>query len=66
MIILRATRDIRKVSLWLGHASIQSTEIYTQADPSDKLETLEALTPPSLRRGRFQAPDKLMALLKKA
>jgi integrase/recombinase XerD len=66
MIILRATRDIRKVSLWLGHASIQSTEIYTQADPSDKLETLEALTPPNLRRGRFRPPDKLMALLKKA
>jgi hypothetical protein len=39
---------------------------YSAADPSDKLETLEALTPPSLRRGRFQAPDKLMALLKKA
>lgn len=64
MIILRATRDIRKVSLWLGHASIRSTEIYTRADPTDKLETLEAITPPSLRRGRFQPPDRLMALLK--
>lgn len=64
MILLRATRDIRKVSLWLGHASIHSTEIYTRADPTDKLETLEALTPPTLRRGRFQAPDRLMALLK--
>lgn len=25
---LKATRDIRQVSLWLGHASLQSTEIY--------------------------------------
>ena len=25
---LEATRDIRKVSVWLGHASVQSTEIY--------------------------------------
>ncbi len=64
MILLQATGDIRKVSLWLGHAGTQSTEIYTRADLSDKLETLEALTPPTLRRGRFQAPDQLMALLK--
>jgi site-specific recombinase XerC len=64
MILLRATRDIRKVSLWLGHSSIRSTEIYTRADPTEKLETLEAITPPSLRRGRFQPPDRLMALLK--
>jgi site-specific recombinase XerD len=64
MILLHATRDIRKVSLWLGHASIQSTEIYTRADPSSKLDTLDALTPPTLRRGRFQPPDRLIALLK--
>jgi integrase/recombinase XerD len=25
---LQATRDVRKVSLWLGHASVKSTEIY--------------------------------------
>ena len=30
--ILQATQDIRKVSLWLGHASLQSTaEIYLLA-----------------------------------
>lgn len=28
---LQATRDVRKVSLWLGHASLQSTEIYLRA-----------------------------------
>src|SRR5205809_2290469 len=33
MRILQATKDLRKVSLWLGHASVQSTEIYTRADP---------------------------------
>ena len=31
---LQATRDIRKVSLWLGHASLQSTEIYLQGGPN--------------------------------
>ena len=31
---LAATGDIRKVALWLGHASIQSTEHYLRADPT--------------------------------
>ena len=61
---LQATRDVRKVSLWLGHARLQSTEIYLRADPSEKLEALAAVVPPSLRRGRFRAPDKLLAMLK--
>ena len=65
MVTLKATRDIRKVALWLGHSSIQSTEIYTRADPSEKLEAIDALTPLVLRRGRFRPPDKLMDLLKK-
>jgi len=64
MVTLKATRDIRKVALWLGHSSIQSTEIYTRADPSEKLEAIEALTPPVLRRGRFRPPDKLLELLR--
>ena len=63
---LQATRDVRKVSLWLGHASLQSTEIYLRADPTEKLEALAAMAPPMLRRGRFRAPDKLMAMLKVA
>ena len=61
---LRATRDVRKVSLWLGHASVKSTEIYLRADPTEKLATLEAGVAPPLRRGRFQSPDKLLALLR--
>ena len=63
MVILQATGDIRKVSLWLGHSSIQTTEIYLQADPSEKLEAIEAITPPALRRGAFRPPDKLLAFL---
>jgi len=62
---LRATRDIRKVSLWLGHASTQSTEIYLTQDPTERLETLEAVIPPSLRPGTFNPPDKLLDLLRK-
>ena len=65
MTTLQATRDIRKVALWLGHASTQTSEVYLRADPIDKLETLEAVVPPSLRKGSFTPPDKLMALLKR-
>ena len=61
---LRATHDIRKVSLWLGHANLKSTEIYLRVDPYEKLEILMATTPPSLRCGKFKAPDKLLDMLK--
>lgn len=61
--VLEATKDLRKVSLWLGHANMQTTEMYVRADPSIKLEALEAITPPKLRSGRFRASDKLIASL---
>lgn len=63
---LLATKDVRKVSLWLGHASLQSTEIYLRADPTAKLEALAITAPPMLKPGRFQAPDKLLAMLQQA
>lgn len=61
--ILQATKDLRKVSLWLGHAHLETTEVYTRADPSVKLEALEAVVPPTLRSGRFKASDRLIATL---
>ena len=61
---LAATRDVRKVALWLGHASVKSTDGYLRVDSTEKLAVLEARVAPSLRRGRFQAPDKLLAMLR--
>jgi len=63
MHMLLATRDIRKVALWLGHATLQSTEAYLRADPTEKLEALAATAPLNLSRGHFSASDKLLALL---
>ena len=60
---LQATRDIRKVALWLGHSSLKSTEIYLRADPTEKLNTIESALPPNLRRGVFQVEDRLIAWL---
>lgn len=64
MIVLQATQDIRKVSLWLGHSNLTTTEVYTRADPSEKLEAIEAIVPPHLRQGSFRPTDRLIALVK--
>ena len=62
--IFQATGDLRKVSLWLGHAHMQTTEIYLRADPREKIAAIEEVTPPGLRRGRFTVPDKLIVSLR--
>ncbi len=64
LVALQATQGIRKVSLWLGHSSIQTTEIYTRIDPGEKLEAINAITPPKVRNGRFRPSDELIARLK--
>lgn len=63
LMLLQATRDIRKVKLWLGHNDVSTTENYLRVDPSEKLEAVEAAVPPSLRKGKFKAPDALIASL---
>jgi integrase/recombinase XerD len=63
MMIYQATGDLRKVSLWLGHADMQATEVYVRADPTEKLDALDAVIPPTLRRGEFTVPDRLIAML---
>jgi site-specific recombinase XerD len=64
MVVLQATQDIRKVSLWLGHSNLATAEVYTRADPTEKLEAIDAIVPPHLRKGSFRPPDKLIALLR--
>jgi integrase len=66
MIVLQATQDIRKVSLWLGHATLTTTEIYTRGDPTEKLDAMKSIVPPHLRRGAFQPSDKLIELLRRS
>lgn len=64
---LAATGDVRKVALWLGHASIQSTETYLRADPEEKLQILAAHGAPAIKPGRFKPPgDALMLVLNEA
>ena len=60
---LQATDDERLVSVWLGHASMQSTEPYLRANPTEKLEMLDKTGIPDLKPGRFRAPDRLLSML---
>ena len=62
-IMARYQRMAGKVALWLGHASLQSTEIYLRAAPTEKLEMLDALAPLGIKPGKFRPPDKLIAML---
>ena len=64
---LEATGYVRKMSLWLGHPSIRSTEIYLRSDPVAKLNVLSARLPPAIRKDSFkEEPDRLFAILKDA
>jgi len=63
-VVIEAT-GIRTVSLWLGHATLTTTEIYTRGDPTEKLDDMESIVPPHLRRDAFQPSDRLIALLKR-
>ena len=52
------------VSLWLGHQSIQTTELYLRTDPAEKLDMLSQWHSPGLAKGVFTGvKDELMAML---
>lgn len=58
VIMLQATRDIRKVALWLGHADIRTTEVYLKMDPSEKLDVIGGTPPAGSPAGTVQDPRR--------
>lgn len=64
MRLLHAGVDQSVIALWLGHESIQTTQIYLHADLSLK-ERAIARTAPLRCPGphRYRAPDSLLAFL---
>ena len=64
-VVLCVRRLGHKVSLWLGYVTPTTAEIYTRGDPTEKLDAMESIVPPHLRRGTFQPSDRLIALLKR-
>lgn len=52
------------IALWLGHESIETTQVYLDADMEMKQKILDRTTPPSGTPGRYRPGDKLLAFLK--
>ena len=64
MELLQAGVDRALIALWLGHESVETTQIYLEANLAMKEEILAKTTPPEGRPGRYHADDRLLAFLK--
>jgi len=63
MNLLTAGVDVSVIALWLGHASIRSTDVYIHADMTIKENALALTTPAQARPGRYHPTDKILAFL---
>jgi len=64
MQLLHAGVDQSVIALWLGHESIETTQIYVHADLSLKERAIARTAPlPCLGPKRYRAPDALLAFL---
>ena len=51
------------IALWLGHESVETTQIYLDASLAMKEEALAKTTPLHGRPGRYKPGDRLMEFL---
>ena len=63
MDLLQQGVDLSVIALWLGHTSIETTQIYLDADLELKQRVLDAVAPPNGKPGRYRPDDKLLAFL---
>lgn len=63
MRLLHAGVDTSVIALWLGHESVETTQIYLHADLALKEKALARLAPPSTPPGRYKPGDTLIAFL---
>jgi site-specific recombinase XerD len=63
MNLLHAGVDSTVIALWLGHESVEATQIYLHADMAIKERALARTTPPGSAPGRYRPPDTLLAFL---
>jgi len=63
MELLAAGVDSSVIALWLGHESLQSTQMYLHADMAVKQQALDRTAPHDGAVGRFRPPDALLAFL---
>lgn len=55
--------DQAVIALWLGHESLETTQIYIHADMELKEKALSKMSPPSIKHGRFKPDDQLLSFL---
>jgi site-specific recombinase XerD len=65
MELLQAGVDLSVIALWLGHTSIETTQIYLDADLEIKERVLAMTIPPGGKPGRYRPDDTLLSFLKK-
>jgi integrase/recombinase XerD len=64
MELLQAGVDRALIALWLGHESVETTQIYLDADLALKEKVLAKTTPIKGKRRFYRATDELLAFLK--
>jgi integrase/recombinase XerD len=62
MELLQHGVDQTVITLWLGHESVETTQIYIHADLRMK-KALSRIATPQTRPGRYRPDDKLLAFL---
>lgn len=63
MDLLQEGNEQAVIALWLGHESIETTQVYLDADLEMKQRILDKTTPPTGKPGRYRPEDKLLAFL---
>jgi site-specific recombinase XerD len=63
MELLQSGVDRSVIALWLGHESIETTQIYLHADLRLKEKALSRTTPRGIKPGRYRPADRLLAFL---
>ena len=64
MQLLEAGVDTMIIAIWLGHESIESTQIYIKADLKMKENVLNRTKDPNIKSLRYKPNDSLMEFLK--
>ncbi len=63
MELLQNGVDQSVIALWLGHESVETTQVYLHADLRMKEKALSLVTAPQAKPGRYRPDDKLLAFL---
>ena len=63
MHLLQSGVDLSVIALWLGHESIETTNVYVHADLAMKEKALAKIRPMDTPFRRFRPDDRLLAFL---